>query len=89
MAKTNAERQRAYRARHLHDIDGGGERINTVIKVSAKRSLERLTACYGVTQREMIERLIADAQTKVLRKLTPAQQERYYDRTLGALRSNN
>lgn len=88
MAKSNAERQRAYRARHLHDIDGGGERINCVVPISTKRALERLAACYGVTQRKMIERLVADAQADALSGLTPVQQEKYYERTLDTLRSN-
>jgi len=34
MAKSNAERQREYRARHLQDVEGTGERINTVVSLS-------------------------------------------------------
>ena len=78
MAMTNAERQRAYRARHLQDVEGMGERINTVVSVSAKRSLERLANRYGVTQREMIERAIADAEALLLASLKPAEQKAYY-----------
>lgn len=37
---TNAEKQRVYRQRHLQD--GEGERLNMVISINAKRSLERL-----------------------------------------------
>ena len=52
MAQTNATRQAAYRQRHLHDEGGTGERLNVVIDLHAKRALERLASCYGVTQRQ-------------------------------------
>lgn len=47
MAKSNAERQAVYRARHLKDEGGTGERLNLVIDLHAKRALERLAVCYG------------------------------------------
>lgn len=47
MAQSNAERQRAYRQRHLKDIEGGGERLNTVVSVSAKAQLARLAQYHG------------------------------------------
>ena len=77
--KTNAERQRLFRQRHLHDMDGQAERINTLVTLSAKRSLERLAACYGVTQRAMLERMIAEAENQVLAQLPHRQRSKYYD----------
>jgi hypothetical protein len=62
MATTNAQRQAAYRAKHLQGVEGQGERLNIVISAQAKRSLERLASCYGVTQRAMIERLLLEAE---------------------------
>lgn len=59
---TNAERQAAYRARHLASVDGQGERLNLIVGTPAKKALERLAACYGVTQRAMIERLLLEAE---------------------------
>lgn len=59
---TNAERQAAYRAKHLKDVNGTGERLNIIIDTHAKRALERLAICYAVTQRVMIERLLQDAE---------------------------
>ena len=66
MAQTTAERQAAYRARHLHDEGGTGERLNVVINLHAKRALERLASCYGVTQLAMLEQIIAAAEREAL-----------------------
>ena len=44
MAKSNAQRQSDYRARHLKDLDGQAERLNLLVNLHAKRALERLAA---------------------------------------------
>lgn len=54
----NAARQAAYRERHLHDVEGQGVRINTVVSIKAKLALERMAKCYGATQRQMLERAL-------------------------------
>lgn len=59
---TNAERQRAYRQRHLQDVDGAGERLNMVVSVQAKAQLGRLASHHGISQRAMLERLLAEAE---------------------------
>ena len=84
MSKSNAQRQAAYRSRHLHDIDGMGERLNTVISVHAKCALERLASCYGVTQRAILERLIREAERSVIDRLAqqPHASTDYYDKRL-------
>ena len=66
MAKSNAERQAAYRVRHLKDEGGKGERLNLVIDVHAKCALERLAACYGVTQRAILERMLREAEQEAV-----------------------
>lgn len=60
MAKTAAERQAAYRAsRYNAGLNGEGEqRLNTWVSTGAHLALERLARRYGVTQREVLERLI-------------------------------
>jgi hypothetical protein len=60
MAKTAAERQAAYRAnRNRAGPNGNGERrLNTWVSTEAHLALERIARRYGVTQREMLERLI-------------------------------
>ena len=84
MAQTNATRQAAFRQRHLHDDGGTGERLNVVIDLHAKRALERLASCYGVTQREILERVLAAAEQEALTKSArfPKGQDDYYDKKL-------
>lgn len=79
MAKSNAERQKAYRAnRHTAGQDGSGElRINTFVTTSAALGLKRLAKHYAVTQRAMLERLIGDADTALSAPMDDAEFERY------------
>ena len=80
MAMSGAERQAAYRERHLKDENGKGERLSLVIDLHAKRALERVAACYGVTQRAMLERLLVQAEEVALRRAgkLPKGQADYY-----------
>jgi hypothetical protein len=84
MAMSNSQRQAAYRQRQLHDIDAQGERLNIVLDTTAKRSLQRLASCYGVTQRVVLQRLLAGAEQSVLNQLQalPNGQNQYYDQQL-------
>jgi hypothetical protein len=84
MAASNAQRQAAYRAKHLRSVDGTGERLNIVVGTSAKRALERLASCYGVTQRAMIEKLLIDAERQAANAaaLMPGGDAAYYDKTI-------
>lgn len=81
MATTNAQRQAQYRARQLQDIQGRGERLNTVIDVSAKYALARLAKCYGVTQREVLQRLLVQCEGATLMRLAahPNRQTDYLE----------
>lgn len=89
MAKSNAERQAAYRARQLHDERSLDERLNTMVSVHAKRALERLAACshdratwtYGVTQRSVLERLLKEAESELVSQLIGRETD-YYERRL-------
>ena len=84
MAQSNAERQAAFRSRHLHDEGGTSERLNVVITLHAKLSLERLASCYGVTQRAILERILQDAEQDVIKAThqLPNSQNDYYDKKL-------
>ena len=68
MAKTAAERQAAYRANRCQaGPNGNGERrLNTWVSTGAHLALERLARRYGVTQREVLERLICAEDDGVL-----------------------
>lgn len=66
MAKSNAERQAAYRVRHLKDKGAKAERLNLVIDFHAKRALERLATCYSVTQRTILERILVEVERATL-----------------------
>lgn len=84
MAKTSAERQAAYRARKLSDESAPCERLNLLIDLHAKRALERLSLCYGVTQKAMLEHLLADAERAAIKvaMMSPHGPDDYYDRKL-------
>ena len=71
MAKTNAERQQQYRKnREMAGPDKNGERrLNTWLSTGAKLALKRLAARYGVTEKDMLEKLVSDADDKIFTTL--------------------
>ena len=73
---SSAERQAAYRQRHL--AEGNAERLNIVLNVSAKRQLERLAQQRGTTQRAVLEALLADAERRATARMSPEAQSKYY-----------
>jgi len=80
MGMTAAERQRAYRRRHL--VEGQGERLNLIVGVSVKRQLERLARHHRQTQRQVLERLLSAAETAVLNELDADGERAYLDDTV-------
>lgn len=79
MPKSPAERQAAYRQKHLHDFDGTKSRLNLLIEHRAKLALARLANRYGVTQTELLERMILEAQTRELDGMSAEDTTAYYD----------
>lgn len=79
MSNTSAERQAAYRQRHLQDEGGGKARLNLLVDFHAKLALARLAKRYGVTQTACLERLIREAQTRELATMDGEEQTAYYD----------
>lgn len=67
MAKTNAERQKEYRKnRQTSGIDSNGEhQLNTWISTGSTLALDRLAIRYGVTKKEILEKLIKNEDTKI------------------------
>ena len=81
MALTNAQRQAAYRQRHLRSADGEGARLNLVVSHHSARQLTRLATHYGVTKRAMLEQLLKEAETAVLDGMNWQKQKAYLDVT--------
>ena len=88
MPRCSAERQAAYRERHLKDPEGGLERLNLLVSLQAKRQLERLAASYGVTQKSLLEQPLAEAERAVLAQLSANAQDDDYEQRPTALRRN-
>lgn len=82
MAKTPAERQRDLRARRqFRGTDGNGEReIKVWVNTRAALALDRLADSYGVTKRDLIERLIISEEDKLLKciKTDSPEWEKYF-----------
>jgi hypothetical protein len=83
MAKTVAERQAEYRRNRATAGDNGDRRLNCWVSTQASMALKRLSKLHGVTQREALERLVIEADARVLETLDPDSQEwaSYFDVT--------
>lgn len=79
MPKTTAQRQAAYRQKHLHEIEGRKARINLLVEHPAKMALSRLAIRYGVTKSGLLERLILEEQDRALRNMGAEETTAYYE----------
>jgi hypothetical protein len=76
MALTGAERQKRYRdSKKL--ADNGYRQINSWISTEAYEALRRMARRDGVTQRELIERLLIDAQERIMREMSDTELNEY------------
>lgn len=73
-AKSNAARQAEYRARHAND----SERLNMLVSAHTKRAIERLARHYGVTQKQILAKLVVDAENAVVSAAVDGGRA-YYD----------
>jgi len=80
MAKSNAERQAEYRARRR--ADGDCQLLSTAVSFRTKNALTRLAACHGVTQREMLEQIVEQAERRLLDRVGNRHADAYYDQKL-------
>ena len=69
--RTAAERQAAYRNRRPSAGENGERRINTWVNTGAALALARLARHHGLTQRAMLEHLVAVADEAITAKLDP------------------
>lgn len=77
MAKTTAQRQAEYRARRRQQ--GDIVRLNTEVSLVAHIALERLAHHHGLTQRQMLERLLIEPDEALCRALEGDDFRRYVD----------
>ena len=69
MAISNSERQAAYRRRRSTAGDNGERKLGVYVSTGVKLALSRLAKRYDITEKEMIERLITDADEAVKKSL--------------------
>jgi hypothetical protein len=77
MALTGAERQRKYRENRKQAGENGYRQINTWISTEAYEALRRMARRDGVTQRELIERLLIKEQNRIMRRLSDTELNEY------------
>jgi hypothetical protein len=79
MAKTAAERQKQYRASRQFAGDNGERRVSAYISTRAALALHRLSNSYGITKRELLEKLLIGEEEKVLQgfDLDSAEGKKY------------
>ena len=75
MAKTAAERQKEYRASRQLAGENGERRIAAYVSTRAALALRRLANSYGVTQREILEKLLVAEEDKVIAGLDLDSEE--------------
>jgi hypothetical protein len=71
---TAAERQRAYRQRKI--ADGTDSRLDVVVSAGAAAALQRLARHHGISQRAMLELVLAQAEQATVADL--ADPSGYY-----------
>lgn len=73
MAKTDAQRQAAYRARRPFEGENGNgqRRLQGWIATRSALALERLARRYAVTKQTMMERLINAEDDRLMAQLSP------------------
>lgn len=73
--KANAKRQAEYRKRHIKE--GSDQRLNVILDLQAKLALERMARLHGVSNKELLERVLLAAQGQLLADMDEEQQTRY------------
>ena len=76
MALTAAQRQKRYRENRKL-ADNGYRQINMWLSTEAYLALHHLSRRYAVTKREMLERLLIDAQNSVISNLPDTELDEY------------
>ena len=83
LKKANAKRQAEYRKRHLKE--GSDQRLNVILGSAAKLALERMAKLHGVSNKELLERVLLETQSQLIAEMDGEQQGRYYSHAPAAL----
>lgn len=75
--KTNAEIQADYRNSRSLAGDTGEQRINTWVSTAAKLALKRLSLRSNISQREILEQLIIQADEETQKGLSDSEFDVY------------
>jgi DNA-directed RNA polymerase specialized sigma subunit len=81
--KANAKRQAEYRKRHIKE--GSDQRLNVILGLDAKLALERMAKLQGVSNKELLERVLLETQSQLIAEMDSEQQAHYYSHTPAAL----
>lgn len=70
-------RQREYRRKHLKD--GNDQRVQVILSPEAKLALDRMAKHHATTRKEILERVLLDAENALLETLDDEQAALYRD----------
>ena len=80
--KDNAKRQAEYRKRHIKE--GSDQRLNVILDLQAKLALDRMARLHGVSNKELLERVLLETQSKLIAGMDGEQKTRYLASPLDA-----
>jgi hypothetical protein len=78
MAMTNAEKQRAYRERHL-GFHGEKSRVQLVLNIRARFQLERVARHKGYSVTALVEKLAEQVERQIIDQMTLKQRREYFE----------
>ncbi|OIQ72022.1 hypothetical protein GALL_463560 [mine drainage metagenome] len=73
--KANAKKQANYRKRHLKE--GTAQRLNVILDDDVKLALERMAKHHGITNKDLLSRVLLDAQATLVEGLDDEGKARY------------
>ena len=73
--KDNAKRQAEYRKRHIKE--GSDQRLNVILGLDTKLALDRMARHFGVSNKELLERVLLERQSQLVANMDGEQKTRY------------
>ena len=78
MPMTNAERQRKYRQRLKSTEDNLLARLHMLVSPACVAQLSRIARHQGVTKREALERIMLEAENRLVSELNQVDESDYF-----------